>query len=92
MTVIMRCVLVVLGCFTAAAAELPPEILADRYLVKAEGFIARKRLCRLLSKRLNKIVALQSKAQSSRCRTSVPLQVCAGGFVGRLIQAWRLTP
>ena len=67
MTVIMRCVLVVLGCFTVAclparqvAAELPPEILADRYLVKAERLMGGKDYGGALEA-LNKIVALQGK-------------------------------
>ena len=29
-----------LGCFTAAAAQLPPEILMDKYLRQAEQLVA----------------------------------------------------
>ena len=47
-----------LGCFTAAAAQLPPEIMADRYLLQAERLIAEKNHKAALEV-MDKIVALQ---------------------------------
>ena len=42
--VIGRAVLGVwLGCFTAAAAQLPPEIMADRHMVRLDRLISEKR-------------------------------------------------
>ena len=49
-----------LGCFTAAAAQLPPEIMADRYLVEAEQLIAKQDYKQALEL-MNKIIALQEE-------------------------------
>ena len=51
---------VLLGSFTGAAAQLPPEIMADRYLVEAEQLIAKKDYGAALEL-MNKIVALQQE-------------------------------
>lgn len=63
----INCIFILLGCITVAglpsgqaAAELPPEILADRYLVKAERLMAEKNYHGALNA-MNDIVALQSK-------------------------------
>ena len=53
-------VLVLLGLFTVAATQLPPEILADRYLVKAERLMGEKDYGGA-REALNKIVALQKE-------------------------------
>ena len=49
-----------LGCFAAAAAQLPPEIMADRYLVRVERLIAEKNHKGALEV-MNKIVALKKE-------------------------------
>ncbi len=49
-----------LGCITAAAAQLPPEILADQYLLQAEQQIAKKDHQAALES-LQKILALQKE-------------------------------
>ena len=51
-------VAVLLGTLTAAAAQLPPEIMADRYLLQAERLIAEKNHKAALEV-MDKIVALQ---------------------------------
>ena len=53
-------VAVLLGTLTAAAAQLPPEIMADRYLLRAERLIAEKDY-RAALEVMNKIVALQKE-------------------------------
>ena len=53
-------VAVLLGGFTVAAAQLPPEIMADRYLLRAERLMAEKDYKAAL-KAMNKIVALQKE-------------------------------
>ena len=49
---------VLLGGFTVAAAQLPPEIMADSYLLQAEQLIAEQNYGGALDA-LNEIVALQ---------------------------------
>ncbi len=49
---------VLLGLFTIAAAQLPPDVVADKYLVQAERLIAAKRYGAALEV-MDKIVALQ---------------------------------
>ena len=49
-----------LGCFTAAAAQLPPEIMADRYLVRVERLMAEKNHTAALEM-MDKIIALQKE-------------------------------
>ena len=49
-----------LGCITAAAGQLPPEILADQYLLQAEQQIAEKDHQAALES-LQKILALQKE-------------------------------
>ena len=49
-----------LGCITAAAGQLPPEILADQYLLQAEQQIAKKDHEGALES-LQKILALQKE-------------------------------
>ena len=51
-------VAVLLGTLTATAAQLPPEIMADRYLLQAERLIAEKNHKAALEV-MDKIVALQ---------------------------------
>ena len=51
---------VVLGGFTVAAAQLPPEIMADRYLLQAERFLAEGDYGAALEA-MNEVVALQSE-------------------------------
>ena len=51
---------VLLGAFIDAAAQLPPEIMADRYLVEAEQLIAKQNYKQALEL-MNKIVALQEE-------------------------------
>ena len=53
-------VAVLLGGFAAGSAQLPPEIMADRYLVEAETLIARKEFGKALEL-MNKIIALQQE-------------------------------
>ena len=53
-------VLILLGSFTEAAAQLPPEILADRYLVQAERLTKEKDYKAALEA-MEKIVALQKE-------------------------------
>ena len=64
---VISSVFVLVGCFTVAclparqvAAELPPDIMVDKYLLQAEQFIAKKSY-RAAFKAINKIVALQRK-------------------------------
>ena len=49
-----------LGGFAGVSAQLPPEILADRYLVEAEQLIAKKEFGKSL-RLMNKIIALQQE-------------------------------
>ena len=49
---------VLLGGFTGAAAQLPPEIMADRYLLQAERLMAKKDYEAAMDM-MGKIVALQ---------------------------------
>ena len=49
-----------LGSFTEAAAQLPPEIMADRYLVQAERLMNQKDYKAALEA-MEKIVALQKE-------------------------------
>ena len=49
-----------LGCFTAAAAQLPPEIVVDRYLLRAERLMETKDPQGALEL-MGKIVALQKE-------------------------------
>ena len=51
-------VLVALGVFTVAAAQLPPEIMMDRHLLQAEQLMAEEDYEAALDE-MNKIVALQ---------------------------------
>ena len=51
---------VLLGAFTEAVAQLPPEIMADRYLVEAEQLIAKQDYKQALEL-MNKIIALQEE-------------------------------
>ena len=51
-------VLVLLGFFTVVAAQLPPEVMADRYLLRAERFVAEKDDA-AAREAMNQIVALQ---------------------------------
>ena len=53
-------VAVLLGSFTEAAAQLPPEIMADRYLVQAERLMNEKDYKAALEA-MEKIVALQKE-------------------------------
>ena len=53
-------VAVLLGGFTEAVAQLPPEILADRYLVQAERLMKEKDHAAALEA-MNKIIALQKE-------------------------------
>ena len=53
-------VAVLMGGFAVGAAQLPPEIMADRYLVEAEKLIAEKEFGKALEL-MNKIVALQQE-------------------------------
>ena len=53
-------VAVLLGGFTGAAAQLPPEIMADRYLVRAERLMAEEDYEAALEM-MDKIVALQKE-------------------------------
>ena len=53
-------VAVLLGGFTMVAAQLPPEIMVDRYQVRAERLMAEKDYKAAL-KAMNKIVALQKE-------------------------------
>ena len=53
-------VAVLSGTLTAAAAQLPPEIMADRFLLRAERLIAEKDYKSALEV-MNKIVALQKE-------------------------------
>ena len=53
-------VAVLLGSFTEAAAQLPPEIMADRYLVQAERLMKEKDFKAALEA-MEKIVALQKE-------------------------------
>ena len=53
-------VAVLLGTLTATAAQLPPEIMADRFLLRAERLIAEKDYKSALEV-MNKIVALQKE-------------------------------
>ena len=59
-SVVVFVLLVLLGRFTAAAAQLPPEIEADRYLVRAERLIAENDYAGARDA-MNQIVALQSE-------------------------------
>ena len=49
-----------LGCFTAAAAQLPPEVLVDQYLLRADRLMEAKDAKGALGE-LGKIVALQKE-------------------------------
>ena len=67
MRYVIRTVLISLGCFTVAclparqvAAELPPEILADKYLIHAEQLHAAKDYAGAF-KVMEKIIALQKE-------------------------------
>ncbi len=51
---------VLLGFFAVAAAQLPPEIMADRYLVQAERLLGEKDHGAAIEV-MNKIIALQSE-------------------------------
>ena len=51
---------ILLGGFTVAAAQLPPEVMADRYLVQVERLIAENDYEAALDT-MNEIVALQSE-------------------------------
>ncbi len=51
---------VLLGAFIEAAAQLPPEIMADRYLVEAERLMKEKEFKAALEA-MEKIVALQKE-------------------------------
>ena len=51
---------VLLGGLAVGSAQLPPEIMADRYLVEAEALIAKKRPEKALEL-MDKIVALQQE-------------------------------
>ena len=53
-------VAVLLGGFTEAVAQLPPEIMADRYLVQAERLMKEKDYAAALEA-MNKIIALQKE-------------------------------
>ena len=53
-------VAVLLGGFTEAVAQLPPEIMADRYLVQAERLMKEKDHAAALEA-MNKIIALQKE-------------------------------
>ena len=73
---------VLLGGFTVAAAQLPPEIMVDRYLLQAERFLAEDDYGAALDA-MNEIVALQSEHNLTSA-LRVRLQVCAGCLVSRL--------
>ena len=53
-------VYILLGGFTVAASQLPPEIMADRYLLQAERFLAEGDYVAALDA-MNEVVALQSE-------------------------------
>ena len=53
-------VAVLMGGFSVGVAQLPPEIVADSYLVEAEKLIAEKEFRKAL-RLMNKIIALQQE-------------------------------
>ena len=52
--------LILLGFFTAASAQLPPEVIADKYLVQAEQLFEKKDYVAALNM-MDKILALQKE-------------------------------
>ena len=55
---VIRIFLFSLGFFTAASAQLPPEVIADKYLVQAEQLFEKK----------DYVAALNMMDKISRCR------------------------
>ena len=53
-------VLFLLGFFTAASAQLPPKVIADKYLIQAEQLIEKKDYIAALDM-MDKIIALQKE-------------------------------
>ena len=53
-------VLFLLGFFTAASAQLPPKVIADKYLIQAEQLIEKKDYIAALNM-VEKIIALQNE-------------------------------
>ena len=49
-----------LGLFAAASAQLPPEVIADKYLVQAEQLLEKKDYVAALNM-MDKIIALQKE-------------------------------
>ena len=71
-----------LSFLAAAAAQLPPEILVERYLLRAGRLMESKDPKGALEV-MSKIVSTEKGARSE-VAWRVPLQACEGGFVSRL--------
>ena len=54
------CVLFLLGFFTVTSAQLPPEVIADKYLVQAEQLLEKKDYV-AAPNMMEKIIALQKE-------------------------------
>ncbi len=53
-------IVALLGSFTIASAQLPPEVIADKYLVQAEQLLKKKDYVAALNI-MDKIIALQKE-------------------------------
>ena len=80
-------VAMLLGGFAAGSAQLPPEIMADRYLVEAEKLIAEKEFGKALEL-MNKIIALQQEHNFALPEVfhfkSAELALSAGSFAAAI--------
>ena len=78
---------VLLGALVVSSAQLPPEILADRYLVEAEQLIAEKEFGKALEL-MNKIIALQQEHNFALPEVfhykSAELALSAGSFAAAI--------
>ena len=78
---------VLLGGLVVSSAQLPPEILADRYLVEAEQLIAEKEFGKALEL-MNKIIALQQEHNFALPEVfhfkSAELALSAGSFAAAI--------
>ena len=80
-------VAMLMGGFAVGAAQLPPEIMADRYLVEAEKLIAEKEFGKALEL-MNKIIALQQEHNFALPEVfhykSAELALSAGSFAAAI--------
>ena len=78
-------VAVVLGAFTVAAAQLPPEVIADKYLLQAQTLIEEKNYKEALAA-MDRIVALQ-KEHGLTVPEEFPFRYAQTALAAGLLQA-----